>query len=96
MSKKELVTALVEKTGLKKKDAQAAIEALFGNSKSRGIIVDAVAKGNKIRLTGFGAFYSVKRKERTARNPQNGGTIKVPAKVVPKFKAGSTFVSALK
>jgi DNA-binding protein HU-beta len=51
-------------------------------------VVDAIRKGEKVTLVGFGTFSSVQRKARTGRNPQTGSEIKIPAKRVPKFAPG--------
>jgi DNA-binding protein HU-beta len=55
----------------------------------------AVARGEKVALTGFGVFEKSERRARTARNPATGATVKVPASSVPKFRAGSDFKAAV-
>jgi DNA-binding protein HU-beta len=52
-------------------------------------IQEQLKKGEKVTLIGFGTFSVVKRKARTAKNPRTGKAVKVPAKKVAKFKAGS-------
>lgn len=90
MNKGELRDALAKKTGLTKKDADAAIGALFSTDRD-GIIASEVKAGRKVQITGFGTFESRKRKARTGRNPQTGASIKIKAAKVPAFKAGKGF-----
>ena len=54
-----------------------------------------VAKGDKVTLVGFGTFSTVKRPERTAKNPRTGAPITIPAKTIAKFKPGSKLVEAV-
>lgn len=90
MNKGELRDALAKKTGLTKKDADAAINALFSTDRD-GIIASEVKSGRRVQITGFGTFESRKRKARTGRNPQTGASIKIKAAKVPAFKAGKGF-----
>lgn len=82
MNKGELIDAVAKDTGLSKKDSGKALDAVISN------IEKAMAKGNSVTLIGFGTFSVAKRSARTGRNPQTGAEIKIPAKKVPKFKAG--------
>ena len=82
MNKSELVAAVAEKAGLPKKDAECAISALTD------VIADALKKGDKVQLVGFGSFEVSERAARTGRNPQTKEEIKIPASKAPKFKAG--------
>jgi len=83
MNKTELVNAIAEKTGMTKVAAKQAMTACFES------IQEELNKGEKVSLIGFGTFSVVKRNARTAKNPRTGKTVKVPAKKVAKFKAGS-------
>lgn len=87
MNKTELRDALAKKTDLSKKDADAAINALFSTDRD-GIIASEIKKGNKVQITGFGSFESRKRKARKGRNPQTGESINIKATKYPAFKAG--------
>lgn len=58
-------------------------------------IVQAVKKGDGFTLQGFGSFKSATRAARAGRNPFTGEAVKIPAKKVPKFVAGSAFKAAL-
>lgn len=82
MNKQELITAISEQAGLSKTDAGKALEALTGT------IADAMKKGDKVQLVGFGTFDTVKKAAREGKNPATGEKIKIPACVAPKFKAG--------
>ena len=81
MNKSELVAAVQEATQLKKKDAEAAVVAFVVTIK------EALKKGEKVQLIGFGTFESKKRPARVARNPRTGEEIKVKASKAPVFKA---------
>ena len=82
MSKTELVAAIAEKTGLTKKDSEAAVNAFIGT------VTEQLKKGEKVQLIGFGTFEVSERAERTGRNPQTGKEMTIAASKAPKFKAG--------
>ena len=82
MNKTELVSAMAEKTGLSKKDAEAALMAFTD------VVAEELKKGEKIQLVGFGTFEVSERAARTGRNPQTGAEMTIPASKSPKFKAG--------
>lgn len=90
MSKKELVAYVAEKASLSKKDAEAAINAVFGG------ITEALKTDGKIQLIGFGSFETKERAARTGRNPATGETIEIPASKTPSFKAGKALKDAIK
>lgn len=81
---------MAEKAGLTKADAKKAMNACFAS------IQEELNKGEKVTLIGFGTFSVVERKARTAKNPRTGATVKVAAKKVAKFKAGSNLIVAKK
>lgn len=83
MNKAELIDAMAEKAGLTKVDAGKALEAMMETT------IDTLKKGDKVTLIGFGTFSSMERAARKGRNPKTGKTIKIAAKKVAKFKAGS-------
>ena len=85
MNKSELIAAMALKAGLTKVQAKNALEALLDTSK------DALKKGEKIALIGFGTFSVLDRKARTGHNPRTGKSIKIPAKKIVKFKPGAAF-----
>ncbi len=82
MNKAELVSAVAEKTEFTEKDAEKAVNSVFG------VIEEALAKGEKVQLVGFGTFEVRERAARTGRNPQTGEEIQIAAAAVPAFKAG--------
>ena len=82
MNKSDLIGSVAEKTELTKKDAEKAVNAIFQS------IEDALAKGDKVQLVGFGSFETKERAARIGRNPRTGQEIKIPATKVPGFKAG--------
>ena len=82
MNKTELVSAMAEKTGLSKKDAEAALKAFTD------VVAEELKKGEKIQLVGFGTFEVSERAARTGRNPQTGAEMTIPASKSRKFKAG--------
>lgn len=85
MNKAELISSLAEKSGLTKKDAEAALKGLIES------VVEALEKKEKVQLVGFGTFETKDRAERIGRNPRTKEEIKIPASVVPVFKAGKEF-----
>jgi DNA-binding protein HU-beta len=90
MNKSELIDAMAEKAGLTKADAKKSLEAFIDST------TDALGKGDKLALVGFGSFSVSERAARTGRNPQTGKEIKIPAKKVVKFKAGSDLADKVK
>lgn len=89
MNKGELIDA-VAKVVSTKKEAAAAVETVLSSIKA------SLKKGKPVTLVGFGTFKVVKRKARSGRNPRTGETIKIPAKNIPVFKAGSELKAAVK
>lgn len=90
MNKTELVAAAAAKAELSKKDAEAAVNAVFDSVK------DALAEGDKVSLIGFGTFSVKTRAARTGLNPRTKETIEIPESKVPAFKAGSALKDAVK
>lgn len=84
MTKAELVDKIAAKAGLTKAAAEKALNAFTSS------VTDALKKGSKVTLVGFGTFSTVKRAARKGRNPQTGKEIKIKASTAPKFKAGKT------
>jgi len=82
VNKAELVATVAEKSGLTKKDSEKAVSSVFET------IEDALAKGDKVSLVGFGTFERRVRQAREGRNPQTGAVVKINAAKVPVFKAG--------
>lgn len=89
MNKEELISAMAKESGLTKADARKALDAFMNAVKK------AVSKKDKVTLVGFGSFEVVQRKAREGRDPRTGKPIKIPAKKVVKFKAGSALSGAV-
>ncbi len=83
MNKAELVDAIASEANLTKVDAKKALDAFITATTT------AVKQGDKVVLVGFGTFSVVQKQARKGRNPRTGAEIKIPAKKVVKFKAGS-------
>jgi DNA-binding protein HU-beta len=90
VNKAELVDAIVAESGATKAAVTEFLRAF------EDVVVENVAKGEKIVLSGFLSFERVERKARTARNPQTGEAIQVAASRAPKVSIGSTFKKAVK
>lgn len=84
MNKAELIDNLSDRLG-SKKAATDAVDAVIDT------ITRAVAKGERVAITGFGVFEKVARPARTGRNPRTGATVKIKKTTVPKFKPGQGF-----
>ena len=80
MNKADLVASVAAKAGLTKKDADAALNAVVAS------IEEALVKGDKVALVGFGTFETKTRAARTGINPRTKQAIKIPASKVPAFK----------
>ena len=89
MNKKELVAAVAEQAGLKKVDAEKAIEAFTA------VVEGALKAGDKVQLVGFGSFEVRERAARIGRNPRTMKTVEIPASKVPAFKASLAFKDAI-
>jgi DNA-binding protein HU-beta len=83
MNKTNLIDAMAEDAGVTKAEAKKALESFLEN------VEGALKKGDRVSLVGFGSWSVSKRAAREGRNPQTGKTIKIAAKNVVKFKAGS-------
>jgi integration host factor beta subunit len=82
MKKADLVDAIAGKAGVPKAQVQQMVEDVFE------LISDALSKGEKIDLRGFGTFSVRDSAARTGRNPQTGAAIQIPARRVPGWKPG--------
>jgi DNA-binding protein HU-beta len=89
MNKSELIDTIADKADLSKVASGRALDAVLET------IVQAVAKGNGVSLTGFGSFKSAPRAAREGKNPKTGEKIRIPATVVPRFSAGGPFKAAV-
>lgn len=90
MNKGDLVAKIANDTDITKSQAEGVFNSLIGT------ITASLKKGQKVTIVGFGTFSVTKRKARTGRNPQTGVPIKIAARKVPKFTAGSDLKKAVK
>lgn len=90
MNKVELIAAVAEKTGITKKEAENIITAFTD------IVTEALAKGEKVSLVGFGTFETKTRASREGINPRTKEKIMIPASKTPGFKAGKVLKESVK
>ena len=89
MNKTELIAAVAEKTGMTKKDAERVINATVDT------ITEALVKGEKVSMSGFGIFEVKAREARVGRNPRTKETIQIPDTRLPAFKAAKALKDAV-
>ncbi|UCG92117.1 MAG: HU family DNA-binding protein [candidate division WOR-3 bacterium] len=90
MTKAELIEKMAARAKISKRAANIALDTFVE------AVTNALKRGDRVALVGFGTFTVAKRKARTARNPRTGETVQVPAKRAPKFKPGRELKTALK
>jgi DNA-binding protein HU-beta len=90
VNKAQLVDKLSRKTLLTKVQSEEVLDAALD------IITKAVARGDEVKLVGFGSFMRGTRKARNGRNPKTGTSVAIPAARVPKFKPGKDFRDIVK
>jgi len=89
MTKSQLIDVVAKKTGLKKKDAEAAVSATVD------AITEALAEGEKVQVVGFGSFEVKERAARTGINPYTKKSMEIPASKSLSFKAGKAMKALL-
>lgn len=89
IGKTEMIDAIARKIGVPKAKCNDVLTMFFEETQKH------VAAGNGVSITGFGSFFPRERAARTGRNPATGATLDIQASVVPAFKAGSAFKSAV-
>ncbi|MFI5338389.1 MAG: HU family DNA-binding protein [Candidatus Methylomirabilales bacterium] len=90
MTKAELVQRIAKDAKISKQVAETALDSFMAS------VRDALRKGKRVSLVGFGTFAVGRRAARNGRNPQTGETIKIRATRVPKFKAGKVLKDAVR
>jgi len=90
MTKADLVSALADRAGVSKKDADEVLQAFTD------IVTEQLTDGESVTLTGFGTFSVTERKPRTGVNPRTLEKITIEATKTPKFKAGKKLKDAVK
>lgn len=89
MTKAELISAVAEKSELTKKDSDKAVTAVID------AITEALVKGDKVSLVGFGTFEVKDRAARKGINPRTKEPMPIPASKLPAFKAGKALKEAV-
>ena len=89
MNKTQLIDAIADKSGLKKKEAEAALNAFVD------AVSDALKAGDKVQLIGFGTFEVKARAAREGRNPKTGEKITIAASKHPAFSAGAALKNSV-
>jgi DNA-binding protein HU-beta len=89
MTKAELISVVAEKSGLTKKDSDAAVSAMID------AITETLVKGDKVALVGFGTFEIRERVARQGINPRSKEPMTIPASKLPAFKAGKALKEAV-
>ena len=89
MNKNELVSVVAEKASLSKQDATTAVDAVFDALQA------TLAKGDDVRLVGFGTFSVSHRAASKGRNPSTGAEVDIPARNVPRFTPGKGLKDAV-
>ena len=89
LMKADIVSSVIEQTGLSKKEANAAVDAFVAT------VREALSNGDSIGLIGFGTFEVRTRAARQGRNPQTGDPLDIPEKNVPAFKPGKQLRDAV-
>jgi DNA-binding protein HU-beta len=90
VNKAELIGVIAEKSELTKKDSEKALNAMIDG------IIEALKKGDKVQIIGFGTFEAKKRNAREGINPRTRKPIKIAAATVPSFKAGKALKDSIK
>jgi DNA-binding protein HU-beta len=89
MTKAQLISKVASKTGMKAKEAEAAVNAVFST------VIDTLAEGEKVQIAGFGTFTVRERGEHIGRNPYTNQAITVPASRYLSFSVGKTMKEKL-
>ena len=90
MTKSEFIDKVADESGLSKKDAGTAVDAVINT------IEQSLKSGEEVSFTGFGKFHVAERGAREGRNPRTGETMTIAASRVPRFTAGSGLKKAVK
>jgi len=89
MNKGELINVISERTGIQKNTVTLIV------SEVHDTITRSLKSGDSVKIAGFGTFHVTDRQARQGRNPRTGEVVEIPAKSVPKFRAGKTLKSAI-
>jgi len=89
MNKGDLINVISERTGIQKTTVQVIV------SEVHDTISRALKSGDSVKIAGFGTFHVTERQARQGRNPRTGEVVDIPAKTVPKFRAGKTLKDSI-
>ena len=89
MNKLDFISEIAELSGITKADAEKALDAFVKT------VENALSSGEEVRLIGFGTFSAQMRPEMAARNLKTGEKMTIPARKIPKFKAGKLLKDAV-
>ncbi len=89
MNKTQFVEAVAQKSGMNKREAEAAVNAMTA------VIAETLKAGDKVQLIGFGTFEVKTRAERTGRNPKTGEAITIASSKHPSFSAGKALKDSI-
>jgi integration host factor subunit beta len=95
LTKADLIEEVLKVTELPRKESETIVETIFDS------IIEAIQKGEKIEIRGFGSFRTRQRRGRVGRNPKTGEKVEVPAKraprtpIGPRHRPGSEAIDAL-
>ena len=89
MNKNDLIASVASSAGLSKSDATRSLESLLDT------VTNALKRGEKVSIVGFGNFSISERKATTGRNPRTGESIQIPASKRPKFSVGKALKEAV-
>ncbi len=90
MTKQDLIDLVAKKASLTNKAARESVQAILD------AVRDALKRGEKVVVTGFGTFSVRSRVARKGRNPQTGAEINIPARKTPGFTAGKALKKAIR
>jgi DNA-binding protein HU-beta len=89
VTKSEFVDSVAQSTGMSKKDAETAVDAVLGG------IQQTLSRGGEVAFTGFGKFHVAQRSAREGKHPRTGEPIHIQASRVPRFSAGAKLKQAV-
>ena len=89
IKKSDIADQVADRIGVSRLDASTAVKAVFD------VVRDALARGEEVRIVGFGAFGTRSRRARTGRNPKTGESIEIRASTAPTFKPGKPLRDAV-
>ena len=96
MNRTELIAQASRRAGTSPEAVRGVLDALFGDAADAGLIIEALERGERVQLAGFGTFEARQRAARVARNPQTREPMEIPAAVAATFRPGSGLRSRMR